>query len=131
MSRRSRMGSEEQQQDEDDEHDNIDNTDTDNDDDSDDNGGGGGTSRGQSFGSSSMAIGAEGLERMLGQVGLLRGPAERDILRAAGDGQHRAARARQLPKDRGSVLQRPGGGPRAVGGRQGGARADSPVRVEA
>ena len=38
---------------------------------------------------------------MLGQVGLLRGLADRDILRAAGDGQHRAARARQLRKDRG------------------------------
>ena len=65
---------------------------------------------------------------MLGQVGLLRGLADRDILRAAGDGQHRAARARQLRKDRGPVSQRRGGGPRAAGGRQGG-RADSPVRV--
>ena len=44
------------------------------------------------------------------------------------DGQHRAARARQLRKDRGPVSQRRGGGPRAAGGRQGG-RADSPVRV--
>ena len=67
---------------------------------------------------------------MLGQVGLLRGLADRDILRAAGDGQHRAARARQLRKYRGPVSQRRGGGPRAAGGRQGG-RADSPVRVGA
>ena len=67
---------------------------------------------------------------MLGQVGLLRGLADRDILIAAGDGQHRAARARQLRKYRGPVSQRRGGGPRAAGGRQGG-RADSPVRVGA
>ena len=45
---------------------------------------------------------------MLGQVGLLRGLADRDILTAAGDGQHRAARARQLHKDRGPVSQRRG-----------------------
>ena len=67
---------------------------------------------------------------MLGQVGLLRGLADRDILRAAGDGQHRAARARQLRKYRGSVSQQRRGGPRAAGGRQGG-RADSPMRVRA